>query len=225
MSIQVTNTTGSVAKLVESILNLPALPPSLYIDLKGISLSRIGSTSILTLYILPSATMYIFDIHKLGASAFSTEGDAKMSFQAILESNTIPKVFFDVRNDSDALYSHYQVNLAGVQGLHLMELMTRKDPKRLLSSLAKCIRDDADLDLRERMGRRPEVFTERPLPEPIIYCCAQDVTFLDKLSSTYNSKLTPSRRAKVAEESQARTALSQSAEYNPHGMNKALGPW
>jgi len=34
--------------------------------------------------------------------------------EVILESPDIPKVFFDVRNDSDALYSHFDVSLAGV---------------------------------------------------------------------------------------------------------------
>ena len=152
MSIKVTNATDSVAKLADSILNLPVSPPSFYINLEGIRLSRNGSASIWTLYVLTSATVYIVDIHKLGASAFSTESDAKMSFQAILESDTITKVFFDARNDSDALYSHCQVKLAGVQDLQLMELATRNDPKRLRSSLAKCIRDDAGLGLRERMA-------------------------------------------------------------------------
>ena len=151
MFIQVIDTTDSVAKLVDSILNLPVSPPSLYIDLEGISLGRIGSASILTLYVLPLATVYIVDIHKLGAPTFSTEGDAKKSFQTILESDTIPKVFFDVRNDSNVLYSHYQLKLAGVQDLQLMELATRNGPMRLLSRLARCIRNDAGLGLREGM--------------------------------------------------------------------------
>ncbi|MCJ1429370.1 hypothetical protein MMC29_007284 [Sticta canariensis] len=224
MSIQVIDTTDSVAKLVDSILNLPVSPPSLYIDLEGIT------------------TVYIVDIHKLGAPAFSTEGDVKKSFYAILESDTIPKVFFDVRNDSNVLYSHYQVKLAGVQDLQLMELATRNGPMGLLSRLARCIRNDAGLGLREGMvwtsckskgkamfapeqGGRYEVFNERPLKEAIIYYCAQDVTLLSKLWSTYNSKLNPFWRAKVAEESQVRIAQSQSAEYNPSGMDKALGPW
>lgn len=242
MSIQVIDTTESVAKLVDSILNLPVSPPSLYIDLEGISLSPISSASILTLYVLPSATVYIVDIHKLGVPAFSTEGHGKKSFQAILESDNIPKVFFDVRNDSNVLYSHYQVKLAGVQDLQLMELATRTGPMTLLRPLASCIRNDAGFGPREEkawtsckskgkamftpeQGGRYEVFNERPLKEAIIYYCAQDVTLLNKLWSTYNSKLTPFWRAKVTEESQVRIAQSQSAEYNPSVIDKTLGPW
>jgi hypothetical protein len=39
------------------------------------------------------------------SDAFSTAGTNGQTLKTILESETIPKVFFDVRNDSDALYS------------------------------------------------------------------------------------------------------------------------
>lgn len=241
MSFQVIDTIDSVAKLADSILNLPVSPPSLYIDLEGINLCRHGSISIVTLYVLPSAAVYIIDVHKLGAAAFFTEGDAKQSFKATLESQAIPKVFFDVRNDSDALHSLFQVKLSGVQDVQLMELAARDGSQQFLMDLADCILEHADLEEQEelewtvsnyagkemfdpQMGGSYEVFNERPLKPNIVDYCAQDVRLLARLWRIYNFKLDSVWRAKVAIEIYDRIIQSQSAGYDPQGKHMALGP-
>ena len=50
-------------------------------------------------------------------------------------------VFFDVRNDSDALFAHFGVALQGAEDVQLMESATRTTTgsKKYLNSLAKCI--------------------------------------------------------------------------------------
>jgi exonuclease 3'-5' domain-containing protein 1 len=119
-------TTTELSSLLIIIKDLPTSPPSLYIDLEGEKLSRNGRISLLTLYALPINTVYLIDIHALGAAAFTTPAhtisttaaneepsSAKLTptlepivtLKSILESPTIPKVFFDVRNDSDALFA------------------------------------------------------------------------------------------------------------------------
>lgn len=242
MSVQVIDTIDSVAMLTDSVLNLPVSPPSLYIDLEGINLCRHGSISIVTLYVVPCAAVYIIDVHKLGAAAFFTEGDEKQSFKAILESKQIPKVFFDVRNDSDALYSQFQVKLSGVQDLQLMELATRSGSQEFLMSLADCILEHADLEEQQelewiisnyagneqfdpQMGGSYEVFNERPLHPNIVDYCAQDVRLLARLWGIYNFKLDSVWRAKVANEVYDRVIQSQSAGYVSQGKHMALGPW
>lgn len=242
MSVRVVDTIESVAKLADAILNLPVSPPSLYFDLEGIKLSRYGSISLLNLYVLPSGIVYIVDVHKLGAAAFCTEGDAKQSLKATLESETIPKVFFDVRNDSDALHCHFQVSLAGIEDLQLMEVATRNGSKRLLNGLTNCISNDAGLEPSQSFAWRLcksvgidmfapekggsfEVFNERPLREAIVEYCAQDVILLPKLWSTYDSKLSPNWRASVTIAIRERIVKSQSPGYVPHGKHMALGPW
>jgi GT2 family glycosyltransferase len=45
--------------------------------------------------------------------------------KAILETNDIHKVFFDVRNDSEASFHRFQICLQGVDDVQLMELATR----------------------------------------------------------------------------------------------------
>lgn len=84
----------SDAELVDRIVKLSVSPPSLYNDLEGIKLSRHGFISIVTLYVLPTATVYLIDVHVLGIAAFFTTGKSKQTLQAILESEKIPKVFF-----------------------------------------------------------------------------------------------------------------------------------
>src|SRR6187549_763034 len=85
---------------------LPAQPSSLCFDLEGKNLSRHGSISILQLHVLPSNRTYLVDVHTLRDRTFSTCGTNGHTLKEMLESDAIPKVFFDVQNGSDALYSH-----------------------------------------------------------------------------------------------------------------------
>lgn len=130
---------------VLGMLNLSAtVPPHLYLDLEGFNLCRHGSISLLTLYDRSQSCVYLIDIHTLGHATFeirsttnkkslyqdiqaidtdSSETDAGgVTLRSILESANIPKVFFDVRNDADALFNIYGINLQGVQDLQVMEL-------------------------------------------------------------------------------------------------------
>jgi exonuclease 3'-5' domain-containing protein 1 len=57
---------------------------------------------------------YIINIHILGGDAFSTTNSTRNSLKSVLESPKIPKVFFDIRDDSDALYSQYYICVNGI---------------------------------------------------------------------------------------------------------------
>ena len=96
---------ASLVPLLDSIVNLAVDPPSLYIGLEKIALGRHGSISILSLYITPTKKTYLIDIHSLGEAAFSTTANCGTLLKTVLESSTIPKVVFDIRNNSDALFS------------------------------------------------------------------------------------------------------------------------
>jgi exonuclease 3'-5' domain-containing protein 1 len=95
---------------------------TLYLDLEGVKLSRNGTLSLLTLLIHGSPEprpIFLIDVHALGSSAFTTApiktplARKVLSLKEILESRSTTKVFFDVRNDADALYSHLSVKLRG----------------------------------------------------------------------------------------------------------------
>jgi exonuclease 3'-5' domain-containing protein 1 len=197
---------ASLLPLLDSITNLAVDPPSLYIDLEGIALGRHGSISILSLYIAPIKKTYLIDIHSLGEAAFSTTTNSGTSLKTVLESLTIPKVVFDIRNDSDALFSLFQISVDGTKDLQLMELASRTGSRNFLSGLAKCIEKESPISaaaktewclFKERghrlfapeKGGRYEVFNDRPLKPEIIQYCKQDVALLPGLYGFYSTKL------------------------------------
>ena len=75
---------------------------------------------------------------------YCTEWTNGQTLRDILETSAIPKVVFDVRNDSEALYSHFNIRLTSVHDIQLMELATRMLSKKCVNGLSKCIKRDAD---------------------------------------------------------------------------------
>lgn len=111
--------------------------PCLYFDVEGVNLSRHGSVSIIELHYQPlsgpqDCHTYLIDVHTLGFLAFSTPSAAGVSLKSVLECPKTPKVFFDVRTDSDALYAQFGIRLAGIIDLQLMEVASR----------SKCVTSD-----------------------------------------------------------------------------------
>jgi exonuclease 3'-5' domain-containing protein 1 len=244
--VHIVDSPSTLISLLDDCATLSVNPPSLYLDLEGIRLGRQGSISIISIYVAPTEKVYLIDVHGLGRTAFSTENSSAISLKSILESAAIPKVIFDVRNDSDALYSHFQVSVNGIKDLQLMELATRQGPKDFVAGLAKCIQRDSVIsttikaewqrtkDGISRMydpkkGGRYEIFNERPLHPDIVRYCAGDVSLLPGLYKTYNSKLHQRGQnfwlAEVEKETRDRIKLSQSPGYDGQAKDKARGPW
>lgn len=240
-SPQLVDTPRVMAEVVDSLEDLPTSPPSLYIDLEGINLCRHGSLSILQIYVLSTQKTYLIDIHVLGRKAFSTPGKNNTTLKTIFESPNIPKVFFDVRNDSDALFSLFQIDLRGIQDLQLMELATRRGSRKFINGLSRCIDRDAPLSIEERLrlvrvksagtklfapekGGRYEVFNERPLPKDIVDYCANDVQILPRLWKHYDGKMNMTWRRRVLDESANRVKMSKTASFNGKGRHMAIAP-
>jgi exonuclease 3'-5' domain-containing protein 1 len=195
--------------------------------------------------VYPSKVVHLIDVYSLREITFTTPGKGGKTLKDILESAAIPKVFFDVRNDSDALYAHYSIALQGVQDVQLMENASRSghiSGKKFVNGLAKCIEKDVPMPQKDKLlckeikergkklfkaqqGGSHEVFNARPLEEDIIAYCGHDVLFLPLLRQTYWRRLTPKWKGKVADETQVRVQLSRDAAYQPQGSDKALGPW
>ncbi|RAK71695.1 uncharacterized protein BO72DRAFT_453453 [Aspergillus fijiensis CBS 313.89] len=219
--------------------------PLLYIDLEGRKLSRHGTISLMTVLVSPGHGLmspHVIDIHSLGSVAFSTTGQRGNSLKDILESPQIIKAFFDVRNDSDALYAHYGVRLQGVRDIQLMESAARPNTpgRKYLSGLSKCI-EQALFNARERekwmldktneealwnpeKGGSYSVFDKRPLLDAIIRYCVGDVQYLPTLYTRYRHS-TDRWNQLIAEASQKRVSLSHAVEYQPEGPGRALSPW
>ncbi|KAF2878159.1 ribonuclease H-like domain-containing protein [Massariosphaeria phaeospora] len=237
----------AIAALVDRIDSLETDHPCLFLDLEGVNLCRDGSISILTLLVQPSPAqkrVYLVDVYNMGRLAFNTPGKSDRTLKHILESPAIPKVLFDLRNDSDALYAHFNVALQGVEDVQLMENASRVNRSReRLSGLAKCIefdsapflnilsrkkwelaKEEGDRLWNPRHGGSFEVFNARPLSPEIISYCVGDLRYLPQLRDLYWGKLTPAWKAKVAEETRNRVRCSQAADYVSQGPDKALGP-
>lgn len=89
------------------------------VDCEGVSLSRKGELTILS--IATREKVYIFDVLKVGKAIFSG------GLKEILEDSTQQKLTFDCRQDSDALWHQFNVKLAGVLDLQLLEVMYRRE--------------------------------------------------------------------------------------------------
>ncbi|KAI3120550.1 hypothetical protein CBS147326_9434 [Penicillium roqueforti] len=236
----------SLPTLQDMLNNLKSIPissPPLFIDLEGINLGRNGSISILSLYAVHKGIFYLVDVHTLGKAAFSSPQPGRnFSVRIIMESPSIKKVIFDVRNDSDALFSHYNISLDGMQDLQLMELATRSGSKKYVAGLAKCIERDSRIsDLKKaewkrrkdevsrrfdpRKGGSYEIFNERPLAPEIRDYCVADVTHLPGLYNIYKRKMSPTWRTKAQNATNDRIRLSHKPEYDGQASDKVLGPW
>ncbi|KAF2114629.1 ribonuclease H-like domain-containing protein [Lophiotrema nucula] len=247
---EIIDSTEKIEDLVDWLVFRHAPPdlysPTMYIDLEGVDLCREGSISILTLLIdtgIPTKRVCLIDVHTLGAKAFESAGAKQKTLKDILQDAKIPKVFFDVRNDSDALFAHFGVALQGVEDVQLMESATRKTTasRKLLSGLAKCVENSkighsglASWKLAKEKGERLfkaehggsyEIFNQRPIPEDVISYCAGDVQFLPDLWNKFCRQQAHAWRDMVDEETEKRVAMSQRSDYQPHDRKKAMGPW
>lgn len=191
---------------IGSLPDLDSPTPSLYIDLEGNNLSRKGTLSLVTILVEPRHTVHLVDVTGLGKLAFETAGPDGKTLKHILESKEIVKVFFDIRNDSDALFGLFGVRVKGIEDIQLMELASRGFQKRHVNGLAKCIERDSTLPFavkrewrasKERgyrlfdpnLGGSYAVFDERPLSAEIQKYCVQDVIHMPALRELYQAKL------------------------------------
>jgi exonuclease 3'-5' domain-containing protein 1 len=209
MAISFVNTASKVQDLLQELVLLPSPDVNLFLDVEGTNLCRFGSVSIFTLHERRSGNTHLVDITTLGKDAFTVAAGYENSAQtltSILENPDIIKVFFDVRNDSNALFHLYGSRFAGVHDLQLMELATRDFSKRVLCGLAKCVEYDAGLGYTNLLTWKRikaagvklfnsstegshAVFDKRSLPDALKAYCAQDVTYMLMLYRAYCSKL------------------------------------
>lgn len=177
--------------------------PSYFLDLEGQNLGRNGTLDILQLYHRNSHTTYLIRVHKLGHDAFDTPGtETAMTLRDLLENVFIPKVLFDVRKDSEALFEHFGVKLQCVRDLQLMEVAARTGNKKYLKGLQTCLLIHGPLSGytqrcfnrvkawgRQQMNENPKLFTEEPMSRRAEEYCAQDVQYLPWLYRFYSMYL------------------------------------
>jgi exonuclease 3'-5' domain-containing protein 1 len=221
---------------LSSFLNSIAPSSSLYLDLEGKSLSRNGTLSLVIVLVHPTRTTGIIDVQALEKSAFTTPNANGKTLKTILEDPLIPKYFWDVRNDADALFFHYQIRLAGVTDVQLLENGSRADDKKYLHGLEKSVGMDLRLGVteRERWIRTKkevqalmsnDIFSRRPLDAKTMQYCVNDVEYLPALHNVYSKRIKSEWKQKAMDESARRIAEACSPAYEPQSEAKRLGPW
>jgi len=241
MQSELIDTISSLQSFLDKVIGDASKPLILYVDLEGKKLSRNGTLSIVTIFVESEKKVYLVDVTTLQYDAFDTAGLKGSTLRAVLESDNIIKVFFDIRRDSDALFSLYGVSVGGIEDLQLIELASRTFDKRFVKGLAKCIERDSTIGHEEKKawksgkdkGRKlfdPNhggdfaVFDQRPLPPEIQAYCVQDVVLMPHLRTLYRAKLCKAWCEEIEKETKARIQLSQSAGFNDKGQNMTEGP-
>jgi exonuclease 3'-5' domain-containing protein 1 len=245
---EIIDTAEHIGALVDWLIFRHAAPvphsPTMYLDLEGVNLCCKGSISILTLLIhkgIPIGRACLIDIHRLGAQAFQTAGAKQKTLQDVLQDEKIPKVFFDVRNDSDTLFAHFGITLQGVEDVQLMESATRKTTasRKFSNGLTHCVEcipcmGDERSQLAKQKGEElfnPKhggtyvVFNIRPIPRDMIFYCVGDVQYLPELREKLCSMQTLRWRNLVIAETRNRVAITQRLDCQPHGLYKRMAPW
>ena len=172
----------------------------LAVDCEGVSLSRKGELTIIT--VATEEKVYIFDVIKLGQAVFSS------GLGEILEDKSRKKLMFDCRQDSDALWHQFNVKLTGVLDLQLLDIIHRRettatrrfskkykrrsqrtDEVENINGFRRCIEkhvhDEDFIKMKDRgsrlLKRDEEVWKKRPLPEDLIQYCIVDTMAMFKL--------------------------------------------
>ncbi|PKX88649.1 uncharacterized protein P174DRAFT_472333 [Aspergillus novofumigatus IBT 16806] len=98
--------------------SLGDLLPPLYIHIGGERISRHLRLSLLTMFYCAGKASSVLTPRdtSLGSVVFFYTERASRTFQT-----RFLKVFFDARNDSNALYAHSKVELEGIRDVQLME--------------------------------------------------------------------------------------------------------
>ncbi|KAF9558293.1 hypothetical protein CPC08DRAFT_709743 [Agrocybe pediades] len=217
----------------------------LAVDLEGVDLSRNGRVSIIQLFAKNSDTIWLVDVTVLGRLAFehkaaSTNG---CSLKDVLQSKNIVKILYDVRNDADALYNLYQVDMKNTYDLQLLEVAARRAQKlrvKFICGLSKAIttylsppssvtqiKEDGLVLFLPEKGGSYEVFERRPLDPRIILYCAQDVAVLFQLEAVLESKIRGSLEGwhgRVVKASVKRVNEAHSRSYDGDGPHRTIAP-
>ena len=211
--------------------------PEYSCDCEGCNLGRRGSLTIFQMRIRSLKHTYVFDVLALGGRVmFETEGKEGQSLKKSLQSQQI-KVFWDVRQDSDAMFNHFGIRLGGIIDAQLMEIASRNCPERrtlfslffAVSNERKALMVDYEFwEWKQSFNKAKEYFNEsnyecfniRPLSYQALKYSAGDVDYIEKLYDVYYPKMKDKYWAFVREETGARIALSLSADM-PKGSNVA----
>lgn len=121
----------SMLEALDNCLDRYIAQPQLVIDAEGDNLGRSGTLTVLTLYVPALNHVFIIDVLSLDDAAFKTgiPTDSSMNLRYVLENKGLKKLLWDCSSDAEALYHHFNIQLAGVVDVQLLDLATSPKPK------------------------------------------------------------------------------------------------
>mmetsp|Transcript_143934 Transcript_143934/g.460730 ORF Transcript_143934/g.460730 Transcript_143934/m.460730 type:complete len:510 (-) Transcript_143934:81-1610(-) len=226
---------GNLMKLLthfEDICNTMAI--TLAVDFEGVKLCRHGALCLVQITCSDDPRLvYVLDVHVLGKRAFSLKTPGGLCMKAVLEDMQISKVWFDPRNDVDALYHQFGIMPQGIFDLQLAEVASRRNQGfnvKFVSGLYKCLTQCPELEQEQKvfagkindLGKRLfeprdggcyEIFQQRPLNPVILVYAAHDSRYMLVLYQQYAAAIGDAWIQRVMQAGQERGRWCLSREY------------
>jgi len=214
-------------------------PPIIAVDFEGVKLCRNGELCLAQFCLHnDQCTVYVLDVFTLGKQAFTIQSPRGTSVQSILEDPSIRKVWFDPRNDVDALHHQFGIKTVGIFDLQVAEVAERRNRGlgvRYVQGLFKCLTNCPTLSDQHKLfaekidilgknlfepenGGSYEVFRMRPLHPIILVYAAHDVRYMLLL---YEALVLPLLMA----EQQGRAAMNPGWFARIEEASKLRGNW
>eukprot|EP00438_Fugacium_kawagutii_P017057 Skav216350 [mRNA] locus=scaffold2385:148927:149763:- [translate_table: standard] len=207
-SIKLIDSYGSLLMMLQHVERLrESSNLVIAVDFEGVKLNRSGQLCLVQIAFndIPSR-VYVLDVYVLPRS-MHLETPNGTSLKGLLEDWRILKIWFDPRNDVDALFHQFGIVPQHVFDLQLAEVATRRSKGlqvNFVPSLQKCLSTCDQLDVSQRTfadwinktgkqlfepdhGGCYEIFQQRPLLDQILLYAAHDCRYMQLLYSSYRN--------------------------------------
>jgi len=191
--IELVDTLGSLMHLLATVES--SAERLIALDFEGVKLCRDGELCLVQLCLMDEPRMvYVIDVYELGKRCFSVCTQRGTSLKSLIEDENYKKLWFDPRNDVDALYHQFQVFPNGIFDLQLAEVADRRARGlnvQYVQGLGKVIWNCPNLSMEQKQfadrinllgknlfepqnGGNYEIFRSRPLNPVILVYAAHD---------------------------------------------------
>lgn len=206
----------------------------LAMDFEGVKLCRHGALCLVQMTCSDDPRLvYVLDVHVLGKGAFIMQTPNGTCMKGVLEEQCIRKVWFDPRNDVDALYHQFGIMPRGIFDLQLAEVADRRNRGlnvNYVQGLYKCLTQCASLQQEQKVfaerinslgkslfepqnGGNYEIFRHRPLNPVILVYAAHDSRYLMVLYEQYVQAIGSRWVQRVLRAGENRARWCHSREY------------
>merc|ERR1719414_1410912 len=207
---------------------------ALAVDFEGVKLCRHGALCLVQITCSDDPRLvYVLDVHVLGKRAFALQTPQGTSMKGVLEEQLIRKVWFDPRNDVDALYHQFGILPQGIFDLQLAEVADRRNRGlnvHYVQGLYKCLTLCPALEQEQKVfaerintlgkslfephnGGDYEIFQHRPLNPVILVYAAHDSRYMLVLYEQYVSAIGSSWVSRVQRAADQRGRWCFSPEF------------